>query len=115
MAWIFTKDGVYTTKSGYFDFHRRNVGADDQRCWAKVWKLNGIPKIQYFMWRVLHGILPTCINLVRHFVDVGPFCKRCGTELKTPGHALRDCSWTRQYWDIVASFRPQVMTGVADD
>lgn len=114
LAWRFTKDGVHTARSGYFDVHGRHVGADDQRCSVRVWKLNLIPKIQHFMWMVMHGILPTCILVIR-FVDVAPFCKRCGTELETTEHALRDCYWTRQFWDEAASFRPQVMDGEAND
>lgn len=71
LAWRFTKDGVYTARSGYFDVLRSENEATGY--WSKIWKLPVIPKVQYFIWRVMHGILPTCINLVSRFVDISPF------------------------------------------
>lgn len=67
-----------------------------------------IPKIQHFMWRIMHGILPTCINLVSRFVDVSPFCKRCGDKIETIEHALRDCPWVREFWDNISGVGPLV-------
>lgn len=64
---------------------------DDPRCWKKIWDLNVISKVQHFMWKVVHGILPTCINLISHFVDVSQFCKHCEQEIETGEHALLDC------------------------
>lgn len=37
-----------------------------------------IPKIQVFLWKTLHTIIPTKINLISRFVDVDPFYLRCG-------------------------------------
>lgn len=39
------------------------------------------------MWRVLHGILPSSVG---PFVDV----------VETTEHALRDCDWVRQFWEM---------------
>lgn len=95
--------------------HRQMVEGGIRWWWMKVWKLDVIPKIQHFMWRVLHGILPSCINLVGRFVDVSPFCKRCGDELETTEHALRDCGWVRQFWENEALFRPTTMDGSMEE
>ncbi|KAL8465806.1 hypothetical protein ACS0TY_035059 [Phlomoides rotata] len=32
------------------------------------------------------------------FVDVDPICKRCGVEVETMEHTLRDCKWAADFW-----------------
>ncbi|KAL8470043.1 hypothetical protein ACS0TY_032782 [Phlomoides rotata] len=87
MEWVFTEyfTGLFTTQ-GELDL--REV----------VNSLEVPPKLQVFMWRCYKNILPVCSNLVGRFVDVEPLCKRCGTEVETMEHALRDCEWTSNYW-----------------
>ncbi|KAL8473874.1 hypothetical protein ACS0TY_030653 [Phlomoides rotata] len=87
MSWKFTKNGMYTAKSGYMDVA------------TKIWGLEAVPRVRYFAWKLVHGILPSNINLIGRFVDVDPMCKRCGMEIKTTMHALRDCSAITALWD----------------
>lgn len=47
-------------------------------------------KISDFMWKALHGILPSCLNLISRYVNVDPECKRCGDPIESTEHALRD-------------------------
>ncbi|KAL8531854.1 hypothetical protein ACS0TY_008453 [Phlomoides rotata] len=63
-----------------------------------MWALDVVPKIKYFLWRLLHGILPASINLVSRFVDVGLICWRCGREIETAEHVFRDCEWSSAFW-----------------
>lgn len=76
----------------------------------KIWTLKVIQKIQHFMWNIMHGILPTCINLVGRFVDVPSFCKHYGDELEITEHALRDYPWVRNFWENVSLIQPPVMS-----
>lgn len=78
LAWRFTKDGIYSAKSWYEDVLRRGVdgvGRIVDVNWTRLWKLKVIPKIHQFLWRVMHGILPTCTNLIGRFFDIQLFCK----------------------------------------
>ncbi|KAL8475516.1 hypothetical protein ACS0TY_028246 [Phlomoides rotata] len=106
LAWRFTKDGVYSVRSGYHDaLTGLGAGYVDGDVWRRVWGLNVIPKIRVFIWRVLHDILPMSINLTCRFVDVDTLCSRCGVEVESAEHALRDCSWVHAYWSST-SFGP---------
>lgn len=67
------------------------------------------------MWKVLHAILPTCINLVGRFVDVDPMCKRCGVDIESTEHALRDCAWVRQFWENKALVQGSAMGGSLEE
>ncbi|KAL8551274.1 hypothetical protein ACS0TY_000378 [Phlomoides rotata] len=103
LAWRFTKIGNYSTKSGYKDALQLNItdadGSDDRKIWNMVWSMQIIPKIKFFIWRVLHNILRTLLNLTCRFVDVDPLCKHCGVEIESADHALRDCAWLWNFWN----------------
>lgn len=49
----------------------------------KIWQLSVISKTKLFLYKVLHGIIHTKINLISRFVDVDPFSLRCGLEVET--------------------------------
>ncbi|KAL8470379.1 hypothetical protein ACS0TY_033016 [Phlomoides rotata] len=89
-------------KSGYWDALRleEQIHGDSAagKIWATVWNMQVVLKIKFFVWRVLHDILPTSLNLTCHFVDVDPLCKRCGAEVECAAHALRDCGGIRDFW-----------------
>ncbi|KAL8513639.1 hypothetical protein ACS0TY_012939 [Phlomoides rotata] len=71
----------------------------DTPVWKRIWDLDVIPKIKLFMWRLLHEIIPTSLNLTCRFVDVDPMCVRCGSDIESVEHALRDCAWVRDIWE----------------
>lgn len=68
-------------------------------------------KIQVFAWRCMKDILPVCANLVGRFVDVDLFCKRCGSEVETAKHALRDCKWVADLWASTSLQLPLGLVG----
>ncbi|KAL8525151.1 hypothetical protein ACS0TY_014680 [Phlomoides rotata] len=91
LVWRFSKNGLYSSRSGYMDGSSSEEVADlggHNICWSRIWDLHVPPKVRYFMWKVIHDILPTSINLVSRFVDVDPFCRRCGHEIETEDHIL---------------------------
>lgn len=104
LAWRHAKTGIYSVRTGYAESMRRMVNADVQmnadveHRWKWVWAVDVMPKIKVFGWRLLHNILPSAINLISRFVDVDPLCVRCGTDIETTEHALRDCEWVRDFW-----------------
>lgn len=77
------------------------VGDDVSGRWRWVWRLNVAPKIRVFAWRLFYDILPSRVNLISRHVDVEPFCPRCGSEIETMEHALRDCQWVHDFWELV--------------
>ncbi|KAH6786600.1 hypothetical protein C2S52_006152 [Perilla frutescens var. hirtella] len=105
--WNFSRDGNYTVKSGYWVMKsikdslksKPSSSLHNSDCWMWFWKLNIPPKIKMFVWRCMSGILPTKFNLVKRGVISDPICPRCGLEIETPEHALRDCKWVSFLWE----------------
>ena len=99
-AWAFEKSGNYTVKSAYRSLMNQNkrlaleegtateTSSDEQQLWKSLWKLNVIPKVRVFWWRVLRGILPdeTTLNY-RHIADVRQ-CNVCRSAEEDLKHAL---------------------------
>ena len=110
-AWAFEKSGNYTVKTAYRALMTRNerlareegtatgTSGNDQQLWKALWKLNVIPKVRVFWWRVLRGILPDESTLKYHHIAVIGRCKVCmamGEDLK---HGLIHCVHARRFWD----------------
>ncbi|KAL8502242.1 hypothetical protein ACS0TY_021383 [Phlomoides rotata] len=107
LIWRFNKDGIYSTRSGYGDGTGLEMGvvSGEQIRWSLVWDLHVPNKVKHFPWKVVHGILPTSINLVLSFVDVDPIYQRCGHETETAEHLFRECVWVKDFWESsVADF-----------
>ncbi|MBA0624613.1 hypothetical protein Godav_009943, partial [Gossypium davidsonii] len=56
-----------------------------------VWKLQTLPKIRIFCWRIGHDILPTYEKICNIRRDFNSDCPRCGRDKETLIHALKDC------------------------
>ncbi|OMO54874.1 reverse transcriptase [Corchorus capsularis] len=70
LIWNDTANGIYTIKSGYHVARRmlgKEVSSVDGRLsrWPIVWGASVLPKIKFFMWRLLHNILPRKDQLIR--------------------------------------------------
>ncbi|MBA0700564.1 hypothetical protein Goari_027328 [Gossypium aridum] len=63
--------------------------------WKALWKLDTIPKVRVFTWRVGHEILPTNVKIASIQRGSGQGCPRCGAEYKPLIHAVKDCHTSR--------------------
>ncbi|MBA0655846.1 hypothetical protein Goklo_008269 [Gossypium klotzschianum] len=101
MIWFHNPQGCYTSKSTYSWLLLKEIGYNPHRfLWKVLWKLDTLPKIWVFAWRVGHEILPTNSKIasIRQGLDKG--CPRCGAETKTVLHALKDCPTSRAVLSI---------------
>lgn len=83
MVWNHSKDGEYTTKSGY---QMEKSEGDKGKMWKKVWSLNIKKKIQHFLWRAVHNQIPVESNLKKRGIQVEGICKQCGEGMETVEH-----------------------------
>lgn len=102
-AWSPTKDGVYTTKSGYFIAMKNRATLDNETRplleleWTKkVWGTPCLPKIKLFMWKLVQGALALGANLEKRGCGSVP-CPRCG-EHETAEHLALHCSFAKEVW-----------------
>jgi hypothetical protein len=65
---------------------------EDFEVWKRLWKLDVVPKVRVFWWRVLRGIVPDYRTLsLRHIMD-NSTCGICKDTSESLMHALIECS-----------------------
>ena len=72
-AWAWEKSGIFTVRSAYRQTMQTKLqltatvgsSSGDERVWRALWKLNVLPKIRVFWWRVLKDFLPSYGELQR--------------------------------------------------
>jgi ribonuclease HI len=108
LAWSHEKSGIYTVRSAY----RALVSAKEQmdvqpatasalsegEKWKKLWKLDVLPRVRVFWWRVLKGIVPVYATLARRHVKDQSTCPVCKATSETLMHALVECSHAQLFW-----------------
>ncbi|CAN7092201.1 unnamed protein product, partial [Brassica rapa subsp. narinosa] len=66
----------------------------------ECWKINIIPKIKNFLWKLLSGALATYTQLCSRGIRVSPICQRCCVEEETINHVLFECPHAIAIWRI---------------
>ncbi|KAA3453909.1 reverse transcriptase [Gossypium australe] len=96
MVWFHKPHGCFTTKTTYSWLLLKEMGYGPHKIyWKAIWKLDTLPKIRVFSWRVGHEILPTKAKIASISHGVDKSCQRCGAEVETLLHALKDCPTSR--------------------
>jgi ribonuclease HI len=110
-AWNHEVSGVYSVKSAYRALvNQKERSAPDegtvtetstteQQMWAALWKLNVVPKVRVFWWRVLRGILPDECTLKRRHIKQMSTCSICLAMDEDLMHAMIKCSHARRFWE----------------
>lgn len=105
--WGFTKDGIYTSQSGYRFLdslqNSANQGQNripplERKLWKNIWKLNTLPKIRHFIWRAIAGALAVSDQFRARNIPVDPTCKVCGNGRETICHLLFSCPLAKEAW-----------------
>ena len=80
-----------------------------------VWKVDGPPKIQFFLWLCLHNSIPTCEVLGSRGLNLSPTFPICTKGNESIEHMLRGCKSTVELWQklefpycLVDSFKKPV-------
>lgn len=96
---VWTRDPVqgFTVKSAY-EVALETRGYHKQGSWNLIWKLKVPPKIQTFMWLVMHNKLLTNTARVRRGFTQDDSCSRCLHGSEDTLHLLRDCEEARAIW-----------------
>ncbi|CAN0900673.1 Putative ribonuclease H protein At1g65750 [Linum grandiflorum] len=96
--WHFSPNGIFSTSSAFRYAQRRPLASEetcasplDSSLWHSVWSLSVLPKLRFFLWRLLLRILPTREGLIAHHVDVDPICPVCLDTEETIEHLFFAC------------------------
>lgn len=106
--WGFTKDGVYTSRSGYklLDSLPDENGELqpalpplEKKLWCSLWKIKAPAKIKHFLWKALAGAVAVMDRLRSRGIQVDPTCRVCNRERETICHLLFMCPMAKDVWE----------------
>lgn len=87
------------------DCYKYLEGLDNswERNWKGIWKSKVPPKLQMFLWKMDHQVLPTHAFLVeRLHISIDSTCKSCKAGQETSSHIFRECKISVSFWKEVA-------------
>lgn len=102
-CWLPRASGLYTSRSGYWKTRELkpeiNItqSVKDFPWKSDIWSLKTSPKIQLFLWKVIHEALPTKVNLAIRAIPSYCKCLRYG-DPETLDHILFQCVQARSIW-----------------
>ena len=75
------KNGMYTVKEGYKKLNMEPMA--NESLWKKVWHSDNIPKVNSFIWTLMHNKLLTAENLKKRGIAGPSRCALCNSESET--------------------------------
>lgn len=114
LIWGFTKDGQYSSKSGYKFLsvakqliqNRPALAPIEKVLWRNLWKTKTSPKLRHFLWRALSGALAVKDRLQSRGIHIDSTCSGCGNGQETVCHALFHCNTAANVWEQVPILCP---------
>ena len=104
------KNGTYTVKEGYKKLSMEPTTAES--LWKKVWHSDCIPKVNSFIWILMHKGLFTTENIRKRGIAGPPRCTLCNFDSETLIHIFLQCSVSLKVWKSILApstqFRPPV-------
>lgn len=100
---IFTDSttGVFSVKQAYNIISHHGSGMQDDRVWNLVWKKGNIlPRLRVFLWKLLHGVLPSAKILASRMSRGDPTCVVCNQGEEEVMHMLFLCPFAKACWLI---------------
>ncbi|XP_026416561.1 uncharacterized protein LOC113311998 [Papaver somniferum] len=85
-------------KSTYKVFVNDIVSSDDSDFWKKVWGIDCLPKIKFFLWKIFASMLPvnTLIHIYNQSVDI--LCPLCQNHEDSAMHLFIECPVAAHIW-----------------
>jgi hypothetical protein len=111
LAWHFDEKGCFSVKSAYWvhrhvlrrSQHHGRAGAagsseGNDKFWKQLWKIDCMPKVKHFLWRLSHNALAFRKILQRKGMKIDTRCCMCGRSDEDGGHLLFKCKAVKEVW-----------------
>jgi hypothetical protein len=106
VAWQFDSKGIFSVKSAYKVYVRQRDGPQLSTSrglngglqWQNIWKLQCIPKVRQFVWRLAHNSLPLKRNIQRRGMECDTLCVCCRRLDEDGAHLFLKCKQVKNIW-----------------
>ena len=95
-SWLSEPTGQCNYEALFKFLQPRSIGP--QFPWKVVWKLEVLPKLWLFAWRLLLDKLLTRARLARWDSSISPLCLICQLEDETVEHMFIRCTFAQKLW-----------------
>lgn len=114
-AWHFDPRGIFLVKLAYhtLEYQRdrqaiRQIGESSSGKtssaalqWEKLWRLNHLPKVKHFLWRLAHNSLPLRQNISKRGMEIDTRCPVCLQLDENGGHCFFKCKFVKPCWRML--------------
>ncbi|XP_026410439.1 uncharacterized protein LOC113305639 [Papaver somniferum] len=106
LIWPFTTSGIFTTSSAYKLLCEQHLTTDSSlglspQFWLRLWKFKIPYKLQMFMWKCLHNVVPVKARIFHHADPDIRYCVLCNTQqLEDVNHLFIHCPLLKLFGDI---------------
>ncbi|KAG7559442.1 Endonuclease/exonuclease/phosphatase superfamily [Arabidopsis thaliana x Arabidopsis arenosa] len=103
--WLLTKNGDYSTKSGYqaasmlkekLVFQRED--SSNFNWFKEIWNIKCAQKIKFFLWKAMNAALPVGELLKSRGINTSTLCPHCQEE-ESSLHLFFHCPFARKIWE----------------
>ncbi|XP_026451995.1 uncharacterized protein LOC113352385 [Papaver somniferum] len=91
IMWDHTKSSAFTIKTTYNIYMNESSSVEVTSFWKKVWSLDCLPKIKFFMWKVFAQMLPVNFILMIYNPVVDDCCPLCRNDVESIIHLFFFC------------------------
>ncbi|KAF7842708.1 putative ribonuclease H protein At1g65750 family [Senna tora] len=97
VIWRHTHDGNFSTRSAYGAISSSDASPSNS-FWKLLWKWKGMERVKTFLWLCGHDRLLTNEARKRRGLTDVDACCRCGMDVESLLHTLRDCRKVKPLW-----------------
>ncbi|XP_026378749.1 uncharacterized protein LOC113273207 [Papaver somniferum] len=102
IQWLHHHSGLFSARNIY-NFLANKAQEDDNSLidfpWKHMWKIQAIPRIKLFVWKLAGKALPTSSRLGTHNPEIDPNCQLCNSQVQeTENHLFGSCPFARAIW-----------------
>ncbi|XP_026420100.1 uncharacterized protein LOC113316084 [Papaver somniferum] len=98
LMWAHTRNGKFTIKSAYRIYMNDIPSPEDSTFWRKVWYIDCLPKVKFFMWKMFAHMLPVNSIMQLYNPHVNVLFSFRNTHDETMMHLFVNCPVVLRIW-----------------
>ena len=99
-SWGWGNIETYSATQGFMYLQSQHETNQLETFWKQVRDSFGLPKINFFLWVLMHNKILTGENVIKRSIVSPHICALCRNALETMDHLFMDCTFTKDVWNL---------------